>query len=387
MQARPYQVEAIDAVDKQFRQGVRRTIVSMPTGTGKTVLLVFLTHMAIQAGHRVLILVHTEELIKQTYETLATVGILPGVVKCEFDEFDRPVVIGQVQTVSRKARLGRIPKGWFDFVIVDECHLANAQSWQRVLRHFGQAWMVGLTATPFRGDKDSLAWAHFAGMKYANWQSIAYVYDIKRAIREGHLAQPVVHEVLTGVNLDKVIVRTPHEGGVADFSSKGLESAIDTPARNQAIVDAWLRIAPGIRTVAFCVTQKHALNLTNTFRRNGVESYRVRHGMGDAQRNAVIANHKAGRFDVLTNCTMLTHGYDDQTLGCVIMARPTLSKPLFMQCVGRGMRPKEGMRCLVLAAVDTCTQHKIAIAHEVMELEGDMAQQTDRPLGVQVRST
>jgi len=376
MQAWPFQQEALRKVDEQFRRGVRRTIVSMPTGTGKTVLLVFLTHMAIQAGHRVLILVHSKELIDQTYAKLASVGIIPGVVKCEFDEFDRPVVIGQIQTVSRKARLGRIPKGWFDFVIVDECHLANAQTWQRVLRHFGQAWMVGLTATPFRGDKDSLAWAHFAGMKYANWQSIAYVYEIKRAIKEGYLARPDVHEVATGVNLDSVVVRKPTEGGVADFSTKGLESAIDTPGRNQAIVDAWLRICPGVRSVAFCVTQKHALNLANTFRRAGVEAYRVRHGMGDAQRDAVIANHKAGRFDVLTNCTMLTHGYDDPTLGCVIMARPTLSKPLYMQCVGRGMRPLNGKdRCFVLAAVDTCTQHRIAITSEVMELEEDMAQQ------------
>ncbi len=375
MQARPYQQEALAAVDKQFRLGVKRTIVSMPTGTGKTIVLVFLAHMALSQGHRVLILTHSEEIIKQTYKKLAQVGILPGVVKCEFDEFDRPCVIAQIQTLSRKERLRRLPKGSFDFIIVDEAHLANAGTWQRVLRYFGHSWMVGLTATPFRGDKDSLAWAHFAGLKYANWQSVAYVYEIQRALREGWLARPLVHEVSTGIDLDEVGVRVPKEGGVADFSTKALEGKIDTPERNQAIVEAWIRVCPGVRTVGFCVSQQHALNLTNTFRRNGVESYRIRYGMGDAQRNAILGNHKAGRFPVLTNCAILTHGYDDKALGCVIMARPTLSKTLFMQMAGRGMRPMAGKdRCHLLAAVDSCTKHKIAIVREVMQLEEEMVE-------------
>ena len=173
---RDYQEEAVRAVRHCWRKGEKRVLVSFPTGTGKTWLFVFIIYAARENGLRCLVLVNTDELVQQTVEKLERVGVNVGIMKAGKNEWTRDVVVASVQTLSKPTRLFNLPPNHFGLVITDECHYANAPSYQRVLWYFRDAWHLGVTATPFRGDKQSLAGA--------GWDTVAYVYPLKRAIEE-----------------------------------------------------------------------------------------------------------------------------------------------------------------------------------------------------------
>ena len=371
----PFQREAVLAVNVEFAKGMRRVLVSMPTGTGKTIVLCACVMMAIQAGNRCLVVVPSAELVKQTVEKLNHIGIFPGVVKQDRDEWAYPVVVAQFQTLARRDRLTRIPPDWFKFVLIDEAHQSFAPSFRRIMRYMCASWFVGFTATPFRGDGKSLA--------LANWHSVAYVYPIDRAVKEGWLAKPRVVKVKTNINLDHVKLESKHEafGIVKDFRAGALERLVNTPARNAAIVQAFVNLGQGERAIAFCVTRKHALDLANTFRAYGVPAGMVHYETDPKERAELLAAHQRGELLVLTNVSVLSTGYDDPWLGAIIMARPTLSKVVFMQCIGRGLRRLDESKefCTILDVVDVCSRHKIAITDEVFDLKHDLA---DASLGI-----
>jgi superfamily II DNA or RNA helicase len=374
----PFQIEAVQAVHKEFATGIRRTLVSMPTGTGKTIVICACVQMALQAGNRCLVVVPSTELVDQTVEKLARIGIHSGVVKQNRDEWQHPVVIAQYQTLARRKRLARIPPDWFRFVMIDEAHMSYSPSIRRIMRYMCTAWFIGFTATPFRGDRKSLA--------LANWGSVAYVYTLDKAVEDGYLAKPIIVRISTNVNLDTVAVsKVPREGGlVEDFRSSSLEKAINTPERNLRIARAFMSECGHVRAIAFCVTRKHALDLANSMRSIGIAAGMVHYEMDPSLRRAALDAHKAGRLQVLTNVSVLSQGYDDNGIGCVIMARPTLSKTLFVQCVGRGLRggwrlDPDKRSCTILDVVDSCSRHKLAVTNEVFDLKHDMA---DVSLGI-----
>ena len=372
----PFQIEALQAVQADFATGIRRTLVSMPTGTGKTIVMCACVQMALAAGNRSLVVVPSGELVDQTVSKLQQIGISPGVVKQDRDEWQYPVVVAQFQTLARRRRLARIPPDWFRFVLIDEAHMSCAPSIRRIMRYMCAAWFVGFTATPFRGDGQSLA--------TANWHSVAYVYHVDRAVSEGYLARPSVVRVSTSVDLDSVKIEKPrgisHATG-EDFQVSSLERVINTPERNGQIVRAFIQNGQGGRAIAFCVTRRHALDLANTFRTHGIAAGMVHYEMEKEHRRSVLESHKAGHLWVLTNVSLLSQGYDDPGLGCVIMARPTLSKTLFLQCVGRGLRRLDPSKefCVVLDVVDACNRHKLAVTNEVFDLRYDMQ---DMSLGI-----
>jgi superfamily II DNA or RNA helicase len=371
----PFQSEAIQSIQTDFAKGIRRAIVSMPTGTGKTVVIAAMVRIAIASGRRCLIIVPSGELVIQTIKTLGDFGVPAGVVKRDRDEWDAPVVIAQMQTLSRRNRLARIPWDHFSLVLIDECHMSYAPTHRRVMRYMCASWFVGFTATPFRGDKRSLA--------LAGWQSVSFVYPLQRAIQEGYLAQPVPVRITTNTSLVKVEVEKKRHGDeiVNDFRTTSLEQAVNTQERNSLIVRGYLGYGRGERAVAFCVTRRHALDLANAFRAHGISAAMVHFEMPQHQREAVLRAHQAGEIWIVTNVAVLTQGYDDPTLGCIILARPTLSKVLHLQCLGRGLRSVDGRKkqCIVLDVVDACGKHKLAITDEVLDLKRDMQ---DPTLGV-----
>jgi superfamily II DNA or RNA helicase len=371
----PFQSEALLAINAEFAKGMRRTLVSMPTGTGKTIVLCACVVMALRAGTRCLIIVPTAELVGQTVEKLQNIGIFPGVVKQDRDEWDYPVVVAQFQTLARPQRITRIPPDMFKFILIDEAHQSFAPSFKRIMRYFCTSWFVGFTATPFRGDKNSLA--------LANWHSVAYVYPIDRAIREGWLAKPRVVKVSTRVNLDGIPVDMKQEsfGIVQDFRARELEKIVDTPERNEAIVAAFAALKLKERAIAFCVTRRHALDLANTFRAFGIPAGMIHYQSPPAERAAILSAHQRGELSVVTNVSVLSQGYDDPGLGAVIMARPTLSKVVFVQCIGRGLRRLDPSKeyCTILDVVDVCSRHRIAITDEVLDLQHDLS---DPSLGI-----
>jgi superfamily II DNA or RNA helicase len=212
------------------------------------------------------------------------------------------------------------------------------------------------------------------------------VYPITRAIEDGYLVKPNAFRILTDLDLDKV--KLARKNGETDFQSEELQSVINTPGRNSTIVDAYLRRALGVRAVAFCVGVQHAYDLANAFRKVGVEAHAIHGELPLDERRDLLGRHQRGEFPVITNCAVLTHGYDDPGLGCVIMARPTQSKTLYVQCLGRGLRiaPNKA-ECIVLDIVDCTKNHKLLIADEILQLQQEMSgeQEATEPRG-QIRA-
>lgn len=379
IELRGYQRDALLAVRRDWREGHKRCLVSMPTGTGKTWIFVFAIYSARANGLRCLVLVNTDELLDQTVEKLRKVGVDPGVIKGSKNEWSRDVVVASVQTLSRASRLYNLPPNHFGLIITDEAHYANAPSYQRVLWYFADAWHLGVTATPFRGDKKSLAGA--------GWNTVSYVYTMQQAIKEKWLAPVRFERVNTGVELKGLTKSGATLTSEKDFNAKALSKLINTDARNNAIVDAAISklvVANGPfnkrlrRTIAFCADVDHSICLANAFRRRGIEAYAVYGSMKTKHRAAIVKAHKMGRYPILTNCNILTTGYDDPAIEGIIMARPTESKVLYLQCLGRGLRlsPETGKAdCVALDVVDVAKKHAMTIGAELIELEEQLEEQ------------
>ncbi|MFA4971421.1 MAG: DEAD/DEAH box helicase [bacterium] len=366
---RLYQREAVLGTRVQWRAGSIHTLIALPVATGKTWIFCFMIHAIRANGLRCLVLVNRDELVEQTVQKLARIGIRPGIVKADRNEWSRDVVVASVQTLWSKRRLYIIPPNRFSLVVVDECHYANSPGYQRVLQYFGEAYHLGCTATPFRGDHKSLA--------DAGWQSVAYVYPWHKAVEDGWLAPLRVERLQTTTTLVGVSSKSDAMTGQTDFTASRLSSRINTPTRNDAIVQAWIdRISPR-RTLGFCATVEHTVSLANAFRRRGIEAHAIYGEMGPRERRVLIDGHKRGRFLVLINCQVLTHGYDDPGIQAIIMAKPTQSKVLYIQCVGRGLRPDRDhgkQDCVLLDVVDISDEHSMAINAEVAGLLGEFGQ-------------
>ena len=344
-----------------------------------TWLFVFAIWGARANGLRSLILENTDELIEQTVEKLKRIGVNPGVIKAGKNQWTSDVVVASVQTLSKSSRLFNLPPNHFGLVITDEAHYANAPSYQKVLYYFGDAWHLGVTATPFRGDKRSLAGA--------GWHVVSYVYTMQQAVKDGWLAPVKFVRVDTGVKLAGLKKSRATITSTADFNAKILERMINTPARNDAIVRAALehmtsRISPlqtkMRRTLAFCAGVDHAVDLANAFRRQGIEAFPIYGSMKEKHRRMILQAHRMDKFPVLTNCNILTHGYDDPGLEGIIMARPTESKVLYLQELGRGLRksPETGKTdCVCLDVVDVVSKHALTIGPELMALEEAMKEE------------
>jgi len=373
---RDYQRTALDAVRRDWRNGYKRTLISLPTGTGKTWIFVFSIWGARTNGLRSLVLENTDELIEQSVEKLRRVGVNPGIIKGSKNEWTRDVVVASVQTLSKSSRLYNLPPNHFGLVITDEAHYANAPSYQRVLWYFADSWHLGVTATPFRGDKRSLAGA--------GWNVVSYVYSMQQAIRDRWLAPVRFERVDTGLELNGLGHSKPTLTSEKDFNLRALAKVINTPERNERIVDAALKhllIQTGPynhrmrRAIAFCADVNHSVDLANAFRQRNIEAFAVYGSMKEKHRRMVLSAHREGRFPILTNCNILTHGYDDPSLEAVIMARPTESKVLYLQEIGRGMRlsPETGKTdCVVLDVVDVAKKHALTIGKELIALEEAM---------------
>jgi superfamily II DNA or RNA helicase len=344
-----------------------------------TWIFVFSIYSARKNGLRSLVLCNTDELIDQAVQKLRRVGVDPGIIQGTKNEWSRDVVVASVQTLSRDSRLYNLPPNHFGLVITDEAHYANANSYQRVLWYFADAWHLGVTATPFRGDKKSLAGG--------GWNVVSYVYSMQQAIRDKWLCPLRFERVNTGVELKGLQRSNATLTSERDFNAKALAKLVNTDERNNAIVTAALEkliISRGPfnkrlrRTIAFCADVEHAWALANAFRRRGIEAYAVYGSLKHKQRALIIKAHQAGRFPVLTNCNILTTGYDDPAIEGIIMARPTESKVLYLQCLGRGLRPSKEtgkLDCVALDVVDVAKKHSMTIGPELIELEEALVEQ------------
>jgi len=338
---RQYQWECLGAIRQAREKGVRRQLVALPTGTGKTVIFARIkSHLKLPG--RMLVLTHREELIEQAVAKLrqANPNLSVQVERAALSASDdAEVVVASVPTLGRSdmVRVGRIDPEQFSAIVVDEAHHAVAPTYMRILRHFrlfepeSDKLLVGFTATPLRGDGTPLERV---------FEKIVYSRPITDMITLGYLCPIVGYRIGTDVSLSGV--RT-HMG---DFAEGSLGEAINVSPRNAAIVSACLRFAPEAKALVFCAGVAHAQALARAFVLSGISARAVWGLMPSEDRAAAIASFREGSSKVLTNCAVLTEGFDEPGIGCLVLARPTQSPLLYMQMVGRGTRPAPGKHAL-----------------------------------------
>lgn len=332
MQLRPYQEAAKIAIQTEWANGNKKTLLVLPTGTGKTIVFSKLTEDCVRDGERVLILAHRGELLDQAADKLSqSTGLGCAVEKAEntcLDSWFR-VVVGSVQSLMRETRLTQFSNDYFNTIIVDEAHHCLSDSYQRVLNHFNQAKVLGVTATPDRGDMRNLG-------QY--FQSLAYEYTLPKAIKEGFLS-PIKAQTIP-LKLD--LTGVGQQAG--DFKTSDLGTALD-PYLYQ-IADEMLGHCIGRKTVVFLPLIKTSQKFREILESKGFKAAEVN---GDSQDRAeVLADFEAGKYDILCNSMLLTEGWDCPSVDCIVVLRPTKIRSLYCQMVGRGTRLFEGKDHLLL---------------------------------------
>ena len=342
---RPYQREAIEAVLEARRQGVRRMIVCLPTGAGKTVIF---SELARLARRQVLVLAHREELLSQARSKLESALEGQHVVSIERGT-ERAAENAKVLVCSirslHEGRLAGVVRGRdIGLIIYDECHHAAAEDNMRVLRQLGafdEGWsgtLLGFTATTTRGDGKGLDKV---------FQRIVYSRLLPEMIEDGYLAPLRGFRIATSADLTRI------SPGSGDFAEMELAEAVDIEERNALVARSIQELARDRRTIAFCVTVNHARNLCRALNLLGVPSGMVHGEMPSVSRAEILADFRSGRIQAITNVAVLTEGFDDPGASCIAMARPTRSAGLYAQCVGRGTRLYPGKKdCLILDFVD-----------------------------------
>lgn len=346
---RDYQNEAVAAVRAAWGGGMRRPAVVLPTGAGKTVVFAKLAALDLSSGaaDRVLVLAHRDELIRQAAGKIKSVAphLRVGVVKANEDQCAAPVVVASVQTLRNELRRRRVRN--VGLVIVDECHHATASTYTTILEHYADARAVGFTATMSRGDGVALGRV---------WEEVVYQRDIKYMITRGFLVPPRgIHVRVEDLDLASV-KRT-----AGDYSDGDLGRALAASMAPGRIIDAYREHAQGRQTLLFVPTVEFARLMVERFTAAGVVARIVHGAQAPEERRDALAGFMAGRVQMLINCMVLTEGTDLPPASCVIVARPTTHAGLFIQMVGRVLRPHPGKTdALVLDIVGATRRHPLA---------------------------
>lgn len=331
LQLRPYQNEAKDAVFKEWSNGNDRTLLVLPTGTGKTIVFSAIAEECVRNGKRVLILAHRGELLDQAADKLKkATGLCSAVEKAEqscIGSWYR-VVVGSVQTLMREKRLSGFSTDYFDTIIIDEAHHAISSSYQNVLNHFSNAQVLGVTATPDRGDMKNLG---------SVFDSLAYEYTLPKAIKEGYLSP--IKAVTIPLKLDLSAVSTQ----AGDFKASDIDTALDPYL--YSIADEMLKYKDR-KTVVFLPLVKTSQKFRDILNSKGFNAAEVNGNSSD--RAEILEAFDKGEYNVLCNSMLLTEGWDCPSVDCVVVLRPTKVRGLYCQMVGRGTRLCEGKKELLL---------------------------------------
>lgn len=332
MVLRPYQQAAKAAVLDEWDRGVDKTLLVLPTGTGKTIVFSAVAEEAVKRGGRVLILAHRGELLEQAADKLEkSTGLRSSLEKAESSCLGSwyRVAVGSVQSLQRPSRLDRFAPDYFSTIIIDEAHHCISDGYQRVLEHFSAAKVLGVTATPDRGDMRSLG-------QY--FETLAYEYTLVQAIRDGYLSPIKALTVPLRLDLSSVGVQN------GDFKVGDLGTALDPYL--DAIADEMLKNCADRKTVVFLPLVKTSQKFRDILNAKGFRAAEV-NGESD-DRAEVLRDFEAGKYNVLCNSMLLTEGWDCPSVDCVIVLRPTKIRSLYSQMVGRGTRLYPGKDHLLL---------------------------------------
>lgn len=332
MELRPYQQEAREAIFEQWDGGVLKTLLVLPTGCGKTIVFAKVTEDCVRRGDRVLILAHRGELLEQAADKIRqSTGLGCAVEKAEetcMGSWFR-VVVGSVQSMMREKRLGQFPEDYFQTIIIDEAHHCISDSYQKVLNHFNGAKILGVTATPDRGDMRNLG---------SYFESLSYEYTLPKAIREGYLSPIKALTIPLKIDMTGVGVQA------GDFKASDISTALDPYL--QGIAQEMEKYCKDKKTVVFLPLVKTSQKFRDLLNAHGFRAAEVN---GDSQdRSEVLEAFDRGEYNVLCNSMLLTEGWDCPSVDCVVVLRPTKVRSLYCQMVGRGTRLSPGKDHLLL---------------------------------------
>lgn len=332
MELRPYQQEAMDAILEAWENGTHKTLLVLPTGCGKTIVFAKVTEERVRQGDRVLILAHRGELLEQAADKIRkATGLGCATEKAEetcLGSWFR-ITVGSVQSMMRESRLSRFPGDYFDTIIIDEAHHCISDSYQRVLHHFPEARVLGVTATPDRGDMKNLGQV---------FESLAYEYTLPRAIKEGYLSPIKAVTIPLKVDLTSVGVQS------GDFKAGDLGTALDPYL--EGIATEMEKYCRDKKTVVFLPLVKTSQKFRDILNAHGFQAAEVN---GESQdRTEILQEFADGRYNVLCNSMLLTEGWDCPSVDCIVVLRPTKVRSLYCQMVGRGTRLFPGKDHLLL---------------------------------------
>ena len=332
MELRPYQEEAREAVWGEWEQGRDKTLLVLPTGCGKTIVFATIAEDSVKKGSRVLILAHRGELLDQAADKIMkATGLGCSVEKAEqscLGQWYR-VTVGSVQTLMRAKRLEQFSRDHFGTIIIDEAHHAVSESYQVILRYFDKAKVLGVTATPDRGDQKNLGKV---------FDSLAYEYTLPQAIKEGYLTP--IRALTVPVKIDFTKVGT----SAGDYKPNDIATALDPYL--ERIAEEMAKHCTGRKTVVFLPLIKTSQKFRDILNRHGFRAAEVNGNSDD--REQILKDFADGRYNVLCNSMLLTEGWDCPEVDCIVVLRSTKVRALYCQMIGRGTRLAKGKDHLLL---------------------------------------
>lgn len=342
MELRPYQKEACEAIETEWKDK-KATLLVLPTGCGKTIVFSKVAKDRTEQG-RVLILAHRDELLQQAADKMRKAYDLSSCVEKAEESClgkDDPVIVGSVQTLQSEKRLSKFPADYFKTIIIDEAHHCLAQSYRNVLNHFNAAKVLGVTATPDRGDMKNLG---------EIFESLAYEYSLREAVTQGYLSPIRVQTMPLNIDLSEVKMSQ------GDYALGDVGHALEPYLED--IAEEMKKVCMNKHTVVFLPLVDISQKFRDILNRKGFKAAEVN---GESKnREIILDKFEHGEFNVLCNSMLLTEGWDCPIVDCVIVLRPTKVRGLYCQMIGRGTRLYPGKdHLLVLDFLWMTGKHKL----------------------------
>lgn len=363
MQLRPYQERAIEAIRNEWNEGHKNTLLVLPTGTGKTIVFSKVVEERVKNGNRALILAHRGELLEQASSKLKMAsGLDSSLEKATSTSIGSllPVTVASVQTLSQEKRLMQFPPDYFKTIVVDEAHHCMSDTYQRILKYFESANVLGVTATPDRADQRNLG---------QFFDSKAFEYSMNQAVRDGYLCPVKAQMIPLELNINNVGISN------GDYAVGEIGSALE-PYLNQIALEM-LNYCKGRKTVVFLPLVKTSQKFCELLNVHGLRAVEVNGNSKD--REKILSDFENGEYDVLCNSMLLTEGWDSPGVNCIVVLRPTKVRSLYQQMVGRGMRLAPNKEDLLLLDFLWMTErHDLCRPSALISKNEDIAKRIDK---------
>lgn len=338
-QLRSYQQSLKNAVYEAFRAGHRAVMMQLPTGGGKSVILSSIGRDAVAAGRRAMYVVHRKELVLQLYQHLRKHGVQPEIIMAGYKHNPHAALhIASIQTLIRRDFPPNI-----DLIVIDEAHHAVADSYRDVIEAYPRARTLGVTATPIRSNGQG-----FRDM----FSELVIGVSVRQLIEQGFLVQPVVYASPLRFDLSKI--RTTR----GDYDEQQLYAMMGEDRLIGDLIRTWRKYAYGKRTCVFGINVEHSQRINAQYQAAGIASAHIDGSTPDVIRESILRRFAAGDIIVLCNCNIVSEGFDVPEIECVQLVRPTKSVSLYLQQVGRALRPAAGkLHAIILDHADCVFRH------------------------------